>query len=131
MKIASTVCRYLLGLMFAIFGSNGFFHFIKQPPPSTGFAGQFLGVAFESHFMVPIFALQLICGILLLADYLAPLAIVILAGVLTNILIFHITMDPAGAPPGIVATILWFFTAQNYRANFRGIFLPKAIAGPG
>ena len=34
MKIASTIARYLLGIIFGVFGLNGFLHFIPgQPPP--------------------------------------------------------------------------------------------------
>jgi putative oxidoreductase len=50
----------------------------------------------------------------------------VLAGILTNILLYHVTMDPAGIPPGLVATVLWFVTAVSYRANFRGIFVARA-----
>ena len=33
MKLASTIARYLLGLVYLIFGLNGFLHFIPTPPP--------------------------------------------------------------------------------------------------
>ena len=35
MKVAVTICRILLGFMFTVFGLNGFFHFIPQPPPAN------------------------------------------------------------------------------------------------
>jgi AraC-like DNA-binding protein len=38
MKIASVIARFLLGLIFLVFGLNGFIHFIPMPPP-TGVAG--------------------------------------------------------------------------------------------
>ncbi len=126
MKITSMICRYLLGLMFTIFGANGFFHFLKQPPPVSPLAGQFMGAVFESHFMTLIFALQLIAGILLLVDAFVPLALVVLAGILVNILNYHITMDPGSIPPGIVASLLWFGTAFNYREHFAGLFTMKS-----
>ena len=34
MKIAAMIARYLLGLVFFVFGLNGFLHFIPAPPPS-------------------------------------------------------------------------------------------------
>ena len=55
MRIAATISRYLLGLMFLVFGLNGFFHFLPQPPPSSALAGQFFGVMMGSHYMVPVF----------------------------------------------------------------------------
>lgn len=35
-------------------------------------------------------------------------------------------MDPGGIAPGLVATLLWFLTAQNFRYDFRGLFASKA-----
>lgn len=34
MKTASTIARYLLGLIFLTFGLNRFLHFVPMPPPS-------------------------------------------------------------------------------------------------
>ena len=128
MQRASTICRYLLGILFTVFGANGFLHFIKQPPPSSAFAGQFLTAVSGSHFMVLVFLVQLIAGVLLLLDRYVPLALVVLAAVLVNILDYHITMDPGGIAPGLIATALWFVTAQRFRNNFRGMLVPKAEA---
>ena len=36
MKIATLIARNLLGLLFLVFGLNGFLHFIPQPPPPAG-----------------------------------------------------------------------------------------------
>ena len=56
MKTASTVARYLAGVIFLVFGLNGFLHFIPLPPPS-GVAGQFMGALFVSHYLALILAL--------------------------------------------------------------------------
>ena len=42
MRIASFFARYLLGLIFTVFGLNGFLQFIHQPPPANRLAIQFL-----------------------------------------------------------------------------------------
>jgi len=120
-KIVSTVARILLGLLFAIFGLNGFLHFIPAPPFS-GLVLQFFTVLFASHFYVMVFAVQFVCGILLLTNQYVPLAIVVLGAVLANILTFHATMNPQGFPVAIIATILWFLTAWPIRAQFAPIF---------
>lgn len=130
MKIASTVTRYLLGLMFTIFGSNGFLHFIPLQMPSSTLGIQFMTAAFQSHFLVVIFFLQLISGLLLLAGRFVPFALVMLAAILTNILDFHLTMDPAGIGPGILATVLWFVTALGCRESFRGLFAMGSGSAP-
>ena len=50
MKITALIARYLLGLMFTIFGLNGFLHFIPQPMPANPLAEQFLIAVSASHF---------------------------------------------------------------------------------
>ena len=75
--------------------------------------------------MVLIFLLQLVCGILLLVDRYVPLALVVLAAIIVNILNYHVTMDPGGIVPGLVATVLWFITAIAFRAAFRGVLDAK------
>jgi uncharacterized membrane protein YphA (DoxX/SURF4 family) len=77
MKIASLIARLLMGLIFFVFGLNGFLNFIPAPPP-TGLAGQFAGILFTSHLYVVIFAVQTIGGLLLLVNRFVPLALIIL-----------------------------------------------------
>jgi len=120
MKVASTISRYLLGLIFLTFGLNGFLHFIPMPPP-TGVAGQFFGALFVSRFYVVIFLLQILPAVLLLANRYVPLALTILGAVIVNILCFHIFMAPAGLPLAVLVTVLWFLTASNVRSTFAGI----------
>jgi putative oxidoreductase len=121
MTLATLIGRNLLGLMFLVFGLNGFLHFIPQPPP-TGTAGQFLAALGASHYMVPVFLLQLIGGGLLLSNRFVPLALVLLGPVIVNILLYHVLMDPAGLPPGIVALVLWLIVFSGMRSAFAGMF---------
>ena len=122
MKIATLIARNLLGLMFVVFGLNGFLRFIPQPPPPPGLALQYLSVLSESHYMVPVFLLQLTGGALLLANRFVPLALVLLGPVIVNILLYHSLMAPAGLPPGLVAFILWLIVFYGVRSAFAGIF---------
>lgn len=121
MKILTVIVRILLGLCFTVFGLNFFLHFIPQPPPPPGLAGDFAKVFAASGFMYPVGAMQLLSGLLLLIGRFVPLALTILAAVIFNILVFHLTMDPAGIGPGIVATVLWAFLFLQYRDRFAGI----------
>lgn len=127
MKIATLIARILLGLMFLVFGLNGFLHFIPMPPP-TGLAGQFLGALSASHYMVPVFLLQLIGGALLLANKFVPIALVLLAPVIVNILLFHALMAPEGILPGLVALVLWLFVFAGVRSAFAGVFAMRVEA---
>jgi hypothetical protein len=121
MKIATLIARFLLGLVFLVFGLNGFFHFIPMPPP-TGTAGQFLGALFVSHALVVIFLLQIATGLLLLIDRFVPLALTLLAPIIFNILLFHILMEPSGLPLALVVTVLWFVVFASVRSAFAGLW---------
>ena len=127
MKIASTISRYLLGVVFLVFGLNGFLQFLHMPPP-TGVAAQFLGALFLSHMLVVIFALEVIAAVLLLVNRYVPLALLILGPILVNILLFHGFMEPSGLPLAAVVTALWFVVAASVRPAFRGIFLERVQA---
>ncbi len=121
MKIVSIIARYLMGLMFTVFGLNGFLQFIpatSMPP----LAGQFFGVLVASHYMVPVFLLQIVCGLLFLANRYVPLALTLIGPVIVNILLFHVLMNPSGIAPGVIVTICWFIVFSSVRPAFAGIF---------
>ena len=125
MKIASIIARYLLGLMFAVFGLNGFLNFIHQPPPTNPLAIQFFVAISSSHFAAFFFAIQLIGGLLLLSGYFVPLALTLLAAELYNILAFHLTLAPASIAPALLASALWILVFLQYRGSFQGILAVK------
>src|SRR6202795_3134318 len=125
MRIASILARYGLGLIFTVFGLNGFLQFIHQPPPANPLAIQFLVSVSASHFAAFFFAMQVVGGLLLLAGYFVPLALTVLAAELYNILAFHLTLAPASIPPALVASVLWILVFLQYRESFKGIFSAK------
>ena len=125
MKTASIISRYLLGLIFIVFGLNGFLNFIHQPPPPNPLAIQFFVAVSTSHFAAFFFALQVVGGLLLLSGYFVPLALTVLAGELYNILAFHLTLAPATIAPALVASVLWVLIFLQYRESFEGIFTAR------
>jgi putative oxidoreductase len=125
MKITAIVARYLLGLMFTVFGLNGFLQFIHQPPPPNPQAIQFLVSVSQSHFAAFFFAVQVIGGLLLLAGIFVPLALTLLAAELYNILAFHLTLAPESIAPALVAAVLWVLVFLQYRESFHRIFNAK------
>jgi len=121
MKILTNVNRSLLGFIFLVFGLNGFLHFIPMPPPS-GVAGQFLGSMFVTKYLLFVFAVQLIGGVLLLLNRYVPLALTILGPIIVNILLFHSLMSPAGIGLAIFVAILWAAVLVSVRSAFAGMF---------
>ncbi|QNI30465.1 hypothetical protein H7849_15035 [Alloacidobacterium dinghuense] len=127
MKIVSVIARYLLGLIFVVFGLNGFLNFIHQPPPSNPLALQFFVAVGASHFAAFFFAMQVIGGLLLLSGFFVPLALTVLAAELYNILAFHLTLAPSSIPPALVACVLWVLVFLQYRDSFRSVLAAKPV----
>ena len=126
MKIASIIARYLIALVFIVFGLNGFLHFLPMKPPSSETAVQYFTAMSASHYLWFVFGLQVIAGALFLFRRTVPLALTIAGPLIVNILLFHVLMDPAGIAPGLVVTALWFIIFSRYRAAFYGIFFTEA-----
>jgi len=129
MKSLTHIGRFLLGLIFLVFGLNGFFHFIPMPPPS-GVAGQFLGSMFVTKYLLFVFAIQLIGGVLLLINRYVPLALTILAPIIVNILLFHSLMNPEGLGLALLVAILWGVVFASARSAFAGIFQARVEIAP-
>jgi len=125
MKIFTMIARILLGLVFVVFGLNGFLNFLNMGPAPTGLAGQFLGALVLSHYYWVVAALQIAGGALLLVNRFVPLALVLLGPIIVNIICFHVFMNPSGAPPAAVVTVLWLIVFDRNRQHFSGIFVHR------
>ena len=125
MKIAALIARIFLGLIFFVFGLNGFLQFIPMGPLPTGLAGQFADVLMKSHYAQVVSAFQLVCGALLLVNRYVALALAILGPVIVNIFLFHLLMAPSGLPLAIVVIILWAIVAHQHRQAFVGLFAQR------
>ena len=124
MKIATTIARVLLGLIFMVFGLNAFLHFLPMPPLPQNLAGEYLQVFFASGYVYIIGGLQVIGGLLLLIGRFVPLGLTILGPIIVNILIFHTLMAPEGFGPAIIVTVLELFLVWRYRNAFASLLKP-------
>ena len=125
MKIVTMIARYLLGLMFLVFGSNMFHPFIPMGPMPTGLAGQFMAALFAAHYFYVVGTLQVVSGILFLVNRFVGLGLTLLGPVLFNILVYHLLMNPGGIGLGAFATLLWLLVAWEHRIVFRKLFAAR------
>ena len=124
MKILTIIARILLGLVFVVFGSNAFLHFLPMPPLPQGVTGEYLHAFFASGYVYVIGGFQVIGGLLLLIGRFVPLGLTILAAIIVNIWAFLLLMAPEGLPPAVVVTVLELFLIWSYRDRFAGILQP-------
>jgi uncharacterized membrane protein YphA (DoxX/SURF4 family) len=123
MKIATIIARVLLGLVFVVFGSNGFLHFIPTPP-MQGHSAAFIGAMADTGYLKVVAALQVAGGLILLIGCYVPLGLTLLGPVIVNILCFHIFIDRSGLPLALVVAALALFLLWRYRTNFAGLVRP-------
>ena len=121
MRIVSTIARYLAGLIFFVFGLNGFLHFIPLPPPS-GVAGEFMGALFVSHYLDGDLRGSGDGRSTVAGNRYVPLALALLGPVIVNILSFHAFMAPSGLPLAVFVAVLWALVFVDVRPAFSGLF---------
>jgi uncharacterized membrane protein YphA (DoxX/SURF4 family) len=120
MKIATIIARVLLGLVFVVFGSNAFLHFIPmQPMPGPG--GAFIGAMADTGYLYVVASCQVLGGLSLLIGRYIPLGLTLLGPVIVNILCFHIFMDHSGLHIALVVAAFALFLLWRHRANFAGL----------
>jgi uncharacterized membrane protein YphA (DoxX/SURF4 family) len=123
--------RLVLGLIFAVFGLNFFVGFLPAPELSPR-AGAFFQALIDSGYLFAVEkVVELAAGILLLAGWFVPLALVLLAPIVLNILMFHLFLDPANLPLALVVTVLEVFLAWRYRHAFEPLLEARTAAQPG
>ncbi len=128
-KKAALVARLILGLLFFVFGLNGFLQFIPAPPGIPEAAMKFSGALVETGYFFPVLkGTETICGLLLLTNIAAPLALVILAPIMIQIFLFHFFLTPGAqnvAMP-IFMIILHVTAASGYWHLYRPLFARRA-----
>lgn len=125
MSIVITIARVILGLIFFVFGLNGFLNFLPAPE-MTGQAGQFIGILYQSGYLTVVKVLEITGGAMLLSGRFVPLGLLLLGPVVVNINLFHIFLAPEGMALGIITLVLEGFLVWAYRSNYLGLFAAKS-----
>ncbi|MGB5285205.1 MAG: DoxX family protein [Polyangiales bacterium] len=121
MKFAIIGARVFLGLVFVVFGLNGFFHFIPTPEMAEA-AGSLMGALVATgYFMMVVKLVEVLAGLMILTGRFLPLGLILLAPVSVHILLFHVFLDPKSLPMAIFIIVLQLFLAWAYRGSFSGV----------
>ncbi|WP_445453583.1 DoxX protein [Flavobacterium sp. 25HG05S-40] len=116
------IVRIVLGVALVVFGANKFLHFIPMEAP-TGSAGDFMNSLGATGYVFPIVGvLEVMIGILLLMKKWVAFALILLAPISINIVLFHLFLDIPGSPFALLIlifnTILIFKHWQQYKPLF-------------
>jgi len=122
MKIISLIPRILLGLVFGVMPWLAILHKAPdQPMPPEALA--FVGALMKSGYMMPlVWGTEIVAGVLILVGVFVPFALVLLAPVLVNIMLFHAFLAPSGNVLAIVLCLLALIVAWQHRRAFDSLF---------
>lgn len=116
------IIRILFGLLFLVMGINYFHNFIAMPPMPME-ASNFMTALANSGYVLPLNAvLQIVAGLMLIFNIFSPLALLLLAPLIVQIILFHIFLDPSGLGLAIVVVLVELFLAAMYWDNFAHFF---------
>ncbi len=119
------VARIFLGIVFLGAGINGFvvglgFDPIAPTSPAAMALFEFEYLLFAEK------GLEVICGVLLLANRFVVLTLAALAAIIVNILLLHIFLDWSLLPLAIVMCIAYGYLVHYYWDYFKRLFDVKA-----
>lgn len=124
-KIALGV-RIVLGLIFFVFGLNGFLNFIPQPAGLPEAATSYMGALFATGYFFPVLKVtEILCGAALLSGYFVPLALVILAPITIQIFLFHFMLTPGMWAMALAILCLHAFLGWQYLPAYKTLLQPK------
>jgi uncharacterized membrane protein YphA (DoxX/SURF4 family) len=121
LRVLTHIARILLGLIFLIFGLNGFFLFIPVPEFHP-----FVSILVSSRYIYLIKTVEVVGGVFLLSNRFVPLGLVLLGPDILNILAYHILLDHRNWPIAVVNLVLFLILVWGYREYFKSLFVAKA-----
>ncbi len=116
------VLRILLGAMLIVFGSNKFIGFLPDFEFANPEAGIFFGALASSYVLKTVGLIEVLVGLLLLVNKAVPFALVVLAPISVNIVLFHATLDPANIGPAAFVFLVNTFLIFKYWDKYKTLF---------
>lgn len=129
MRRVAAVARVLLGLIFVVFGVIGA---LSGETDMGEEADAFVSAVKDTGYLWPLLkATEIVAGLLLMAGLFVPLALLALAPVALNILLFHafLSPSPGGLAVALVIVVLGLCVAHRHRESFGGVLRLRAAPG--
>lgn len=117
--------RIVLGLVFLVFGLNGFFNFLPMQMDLPEAAVKFTTALAETGYMFKfIKGTEVLCGALLLAGIFVPLALAMITPIILNIVAFHYFLAPQGLIVSLIILFIHMICCHGYRVHFKSVLQP-------
>ena len=119
----SKILKIVLGLVLLVFGINKFFNFIPMPELPTQ-ATDFMASLGATGYVLPVVGtLEAIVGLLLIFNKWVPFALLLLAPISANILLFHLFLDLPGIAIALVIAVLNAILVVKYWKSYSPLFI--------
>ena len=126
MKTAVIIVRVLMGILFLFASITVLFNLFPQPE-LTGNNKIFMDGVNASKYLLPLIKItELLCGLAFITGFFVPLATVVIAPVIVNILFTHIYIDTSGLPIAVALVFANIFLAYANREKFMPLLAVKA-----
>ncbi len=122
MKKLIVALRILLGVLLVVFGSNKFIGFLPAFEFANPDAGLFFGALADSYVLKTVGIVEVIVGLLLLTNKAVSFALVLLAPISVNIILFHATLDPANIGPAALVFLINTYLIFKYWKHYKSLF---------
>ena len=121
--------RFIVGAIFLVFGTNGVltlffgYTFIEMPSPEEGsFVAQYFNVLSGSYILKTVKIIETLGGFMLLSGVFLPLGAILLAPIVVNIFLFHLTLEPQEISMALLLVAGEVLIAWAYWEYFRPLF---------
>ena len=118
----TTILRFLLGITLLVFGINKFIPFIpifEMAPAAANFISSLESTGYVLYIVA---ALEVLIGLLLILNKWVPFALILLAPIAINILLFHIFLDISGILVAALIVLINVILIYKYWKAYRPLF---------
>ena len=118
----TTILRMLLGVSLLIFGMNKFIAFIPIFDMAPAAANFMESLNSTGYVLYVVASLELLIGGLLLFKKWVPFALILLAPIVVNILLFHFFLDVSGMLVAVLMLVITGVLIYKYWKSYSSLF---------
>ena len=118
----TTILRMLLGVSLLIFGMNKFIAFIPIFDMAPAAANFMESLNSTGYVLYVVASLELLIGVLLLFKKWVPFALVLLAPIVVNVLLFHLFLDVSGMFVAVLMLAITGVLIYKYWKSYSSLF---------
>jgi len=117
-----TIVRFILSIIFLIFGIVGYFEFTPFTQPNSQGMALINAMKDTGYLWYFLKTVEIICGLFLAGNFLVPLTVCMLVPLTANILLYALFLDLMTLPGAMVVVICEIFLIWHFRSLFKWFF---------